>query len=890
MLKIFTFLIILYSSLFANEKVILQLKWLHQFQFAGYYAALEKGFYKEVGLDVEIRQRDLSKNNIEQVINGEAQYGVSDSILLLYRAKNKPIVIVAPIFQHSPTAIITLKKSGIDSPYKLAGKKLVFYEKDTDGFSILAMLKALDISPNLLRIQNKTNYQDLIDGKIDAYSAYLTNEPYPFIEKNIGINILNPANYGADLYGDMLFTNDEEAKNHPARVEKFKLATLKGWKYALEHKNEIVKLIHKKYASNRSIKHLKYEADSTEQMIQYQTIPLGTLDKGRLEYTINAYEKFGLIDQKVPINEYVFDFFQHKQTVQNFTFDEVNYLRKKQKLNVCVDPNWMPFEKIENGKHIGMSADYMSLLEKIINIPISLVPTKSWTESLQFAEERKCDIFSLIPETQMTSKFLNFTKPYIIEPLVLATQIDTLFIDDLKKVKDKKIAVVNGNFIYEKLKKRYKNINFIKVENIDIGLELLYDGKIFGMIDSLTTLGYQIQQNYIGQIKISTKLDESWKLTMGSRNDEPHLANILNKSLEMISTEEQQNILNKWVSINYQQNADYKLIFSWIAGTSLVFFIIAFIIVKANRKLKQEVYNRKVIEQQLTRYIDLVDKYIIISSTDLDGFITEVSEAFCQVSGYSKEELIGQKHSIIRCPLVPKQFYTDMWDKLIDNDYWKGEIRNKSKNGSYYWVSANISAIYDLEGNKIGYTAIKENITEKKLMEKISITDELTKIYNRRHFNNVFPSIINSAKRNNEYLVFAILDIDHFKLYNDTYGHQEGDSVLVKVASAMNATLNRSEDFCFRLGGEEFGVLFKTDDVQKSLSFVENIRLVIENLRISHKHNSSSIYVTASFGLVIKKAQMITTMESIYKEADTLLYEAKENGRNRVVSNIHRDK
>ena len=88
-------------SLFANEKVVLQLKWLHQFQFAGYYAAKEKGFYEELGLDVEIRERNRDKNNIEQVINREAQYGVSDSVLLLYKAKKEPITIVTPIFQHS---------------------------------------------------------------------------------------------------------------------------------------------------------------------------------------------------------------------------------------------------------------------------------------------------------------------------------------------------------------------------------------------------------------------------------------------------------------------------------------------------------------------------------------------------------------------------------------------------------------------------------------------------------------------------------------------------------------------------------------------------------------------------------------------------------------------
>lgn len=98
------------TNSYCEEKITLQLKWFHQFQFAGFYAAKEKGFYKDVGLDVEIKQRDLKFNNIEQVINGEAQYGVADSILLLYRAKGEPVVLVSPVFQHSPSILYTTKK------------------------------------------------------------------------------------------------------------------------------------------------------------------------------------------------------------------------------------------------------------------------------------------------------------------------------------------------------------------------------------------------------------------------------------------------------------------------------------------------------------------------------------------------------------------------------------------------------------------------------------------------------------------------------------------------------------------------------------------------------------------------------------------------------------
>ncbi len=885
MLKfIFSFFLLLSISN-ANEKVILQLKWLHQFQFAGYYTALEKGFYNDVGLDVEIRQRDLGKNNIDQVLNNEAQYGISDSILLLYRAQNKPVVIISPIFQHSPSVILTLKSGGLDSPYKLNGKKLVFYEKDTDGFGILSMLKGLNLTPNLLRTKNKTNYIDLIDGKVDAYSAYISNEPFYFKERGIKINIINPANYGSDLYGDILFTSEHEAKNNPKRVEKFKEATLRGWNYALRHKEEIITLIKNKYAKNKSIEHLRYEANAIEQMSDFKTVPLGTLDKGRLEYTVNLYTKFGLIDKKIPIDDYIFESFKNKKTLFNFNSKEIEFLNKKTELRVCIDPDWMPFEKIENGKHIGMSADYLKIISKEIKTPIKLVPTKSWEESLLFGKQRKCDIFSLIMKNEERKKYLLFTEPYINEPMALATNINELFISDFENIKNKKIGIVKEYALNKLLRNTYKNITFIDVKNISNGLELVKDGKLFGMVDSLSTLGYQIQKSYIGQLKISTKLDLSWNLSIGIRNDQPKLLSILNKVLDKISHKDKQNILNKWVSINYEKGTNYIFIFKWIIGIISIFSVIVFFIVRTNRRLSKEVQSRLITEQKLTRYIDLVDKYIIISSTDLSGKITDVSEAFCKVSGYSKKELIGKTHSIIKSPEVSQKFYKQMWKELLEKDYWKGEIKNKSKTGKFYWVSANISSIFDINGNKIGYTSIRQNITDKKLVEELSITDELTKIHNRRHFNNIFPKLINSSKRNNELLCFAILDVDFFKLYNDTYGHQEGDKVLISIAHIMVNKLNRADDFSFRLGGEEFGLLFKSNDLTKSINFVKDLKKEIENMKIEHKNSIVSKYVTVSIGVVIKKVKDISSIDNLYKEADDLLYRAKENGRNTVQTN-----
>ena len=281
----------------------------------------------------------------------------------------------------------------------------------------------------------------------------------------------------------------------------------------------------------------------------------------------------------------------------------------------------------------------------------------------------------------------------------------------------------------------------------------------------------------------------------------------------------------------------------------------------------------------------MIENYVITSSTDIDGNIVSVSKAFCQISGYTKEELIGQNHKILRHPDMPKELYIDMWNSITSGVSWRGEIKNLKKDGDYYWVDAIIHPIFDNEGEIKSFYAIRIDITDKKKIEEISITDGLTNIYNRRHFNDTFPKIINEAKREDSYVGFLLMDIDHFKQYNDNYGHQEGDNVLILFANCLKKNLKRASDMVFRLGGEEFGVIFKAKNRQKALEFSNILRKNIEDMKIEHRYSSVSSYVTASMGLVFKKAKDIESIDEIYKQTDELLYESKQNGRNRVSIN-----
>ena len=1109
-----------FSFLYANEKVTLQLKWFHQFQFAGYYAAKEKGFYEDVGLDVEIKERDISLNNINQVINNDAEYGISDSILMLYKSKKQPVVIVSPIFQHSASVLMSLKSSGINSPYELDNKNIIFYSNDTDGFSILAMLKKLNIKPNLIRKREKNDYLKLMNGEVDLSPAYLSNEPYYFKEKNIDINIINPMNYGFDLYGDMIFTNENEALNHPDRVKKFKEASLKGWEYALNNQEEIIQLIHKKYNSIKSIKHLRYEAKAIEKLISKDLIPLGSLDKGRIEFISNLYHEYGLFSDKLDIRNFIFeDYIQNKSKVNltkeeqsylethpilkvqgynsfppynftednkvlgysidyinligkilninieyvnsksfeeylqniktdktdiipsiaiteerkkfitytnfkhidyqvsfgikkgsniksfndlenktiavlnksflhrllkskypkqklyltgtikeavesvangkadavidnlatieyyknkfwlsnidtlilnniefipnktplymgvakdnlilksifekvseqipyskiielqrkwlniefkndiNWTDNEIKYLHNKSELNYCIDSNWLPFEKIEKNEHIGMTAEYIKIFQNKIPIPIKLYETNSWLNTLTSAKERKCDFITVMIDTNERREYFNFTHNLMNLPLVVATKQDKPFISDLNNILSKKIGIISG-FAYESiLKEEYPNINIVEVKDAYEGLLKVNENEIYGFIDVLPVVGYNIQKNFVGNLKISGKVNNNIGFSMATRNDEPLLNDIFNKLIENISEEKKQEILNKWLSIKFEESIDYEA----IAYIVMVFLIIILIIVIKNRaiykiNLKMEESNKK-----LSKYINLVDENVLTSSTNKKGVINYVSQAFCDISGYTKEELIGNRHRIVRHPDTPKELFVEMWKTISSGKRWEGEIKNKKKNGDYYWVKAYISPIFDDKNKIIGYTAIRHDITDKKRVEEISITDELTTLYNKRYFNETFEKELNRAKRHNYAFALIILDVDYFKLYNDNYGHQKGDYVLETIGKELKHICQRSSDIAYRIGGEEFAITFTPSSKDDSINFAKLINKKIELLEIEHKFNKASSNITVSIGVYTDIGDKLLTTKEIYSLADSALYKAKAKGRN----------
>ncbi|HEY5717919.1 MAG TPA: ABC transporter substrate-binding protein, partial [Motiliproteus sp.] len=281
------------------QAITLQLKWVHAFQFAGYYAAAAKGFYRQAGLDVTILPADPGTDVPGMVLSGAAEYGVGTSSLLLERKAGKPLVVLGVIFQHSPLVLLTAERNATQGVHDLVDQR-VMLEPQSD--ELLAYLKREQVPLSRLQLhQHSFNPQDLIDGRVDAISAYVTNERYFLDQAGFRYQTYTPRSAGIDFYGDNLFTSERELRLHPERVAAFRDASLKGWEYAMANPAEIIDVILSEYPTDYSRQFLHYEAEAMVPLLRPSLIEMGYMNTGRWQHIADTYAELGMLPADFPV-------------------------------------------------------------------------------------------------------------------------------------------------------------------------------------------------------------------------------------------------------------------------------------------------------------------------------------------------------------------------------------------------------------------------------------------------------------------------------------------------------------------------------------------------------------------------------------------------------------
>ncbi|CCK76470.1 Rhodopsin-like GPCR superfamily protein [Oleispira antarctica RB-8] len=636
------FALLVFQPVLANQHVVLQLKWKHQFQFAGFYAAQSQGYFAEEGLNVEIREVDPKRTPLDIVLSGDAQYGISDSSLVLARMKGQKPVILATIFQHSPLILLTLKSSNIINPLALKNKK-VMYQRDVDDAVLRAMFTEVGLAPKDYQyIPQSFNNDDLINNKIDAMSAYITNQPFYFKERNIPINIMSPSNYGIDFYGDMIFVEEEYLKNNQQQALAFRRAAIKGWHYAIANQEEMADWIQENLATHKTKAHLQYEAKTAAHLIQANIVDLGYFSTNRFLRIADTYKRLGLVDPTA-------------------NFDGINY------------------------------------------------------------------------------------------------------------------------------------------------------------------------QYY-------------------SNNSMPEK--------------------------------------TWVKGAVLVFLtltLIAFILWINNLRLKENIQDKthklQTVNQSMKHYLKVIDDYVnaCILSPDLE--FLEVSKALCNTCSRTSSELIGKRFdSLLDTPDCPN--FRIMQQALTEKNEWSGELVIHNIKGKTLWLDVSIEKEDSNTDNKNNFVLIAVDISDKKRIEQLSLTDSLTTLANRRHFDSILNNEFKRIQRNDSYISLLMIDVDHFKKFNDLYGHVEGDFCLQKIATEISSCAQRPQDLAARYGGEEFALLIPEANRAGAIAIAQALLKKIEQLNILHESSETSDHVTISIGIAVLTAKDAKTPSDIIKLADQQLYKAKSAGRN----------
>ncbi len=280
---------------------------------------------------------------------------------------------------------------------------------------------------------------------------------------------------------------------------------------------------------------------------------------------------------------------------------------------------------------------------------------------------------------------------------------------------------------------------------------------------------------------------------------------------------------------------------------------------------------------------EIFRQHVIFSVTDVTGRITDVSDAFCTHTGYNQNELVGNRHNILRSQSTPTAIYKNLWSTIKEGDTWFGEVQNLKKDGTPFWINCTITPLMDKASRKTGYLAIYSNITREKEIEEASYIDELTQVYNRKKFNSCLDTFFENRDTYTGTTALVMIDIDHFKAINDLYGHVIGDEMLIKLSQFIDKQTRKSDLFC-RWGGEEFILFLPQTTFDETQKLCEKLRQNIASMPCEtlHKYIGVMKHITCSFGVTMLYEN--DTQISLTQRADRALYLAKKNGRNRVES------
>ncbi|ADR32810.1 histidine kinase [Sulfuricurvum kujiense DSM 16994] len=575
MKKLFLFLLIFTVSLWGVEKVTLQLPWLHQFQFAGYYVAKEKGYFSDEGLDVTILDANKKEASLKSVLDGRAQYGVGHSSLIVNYINGAPIVLMAAAYQSSPMILLTRKDANITGPKDLKNKRVMLTDDMVQWAEIQAMLRSIGMSTKDLIVQpHSYDSMSLSRRETDAMVAYVSNEPFILKQAGLETYAIDPKNYGFNYYSDILFTSKEETVRHPERVEAFYNASIQGWLWAFDHIEETAALIYRKYnPQHKSLEALIYEGKVLKELAFRPNTPFGTIDQSRLELIAQGYRLMGAVKAIPP-----FEPLLYKHDKLHLSDQEKEWLKMHPVIRVGVDHNWPPIESVdEKGRYTGISASYLHFLEKRLGVRFDVDYSRPlWSDSIRAVNNKELDMLSCAAIADNRNDKLRFSRPYLKQTVVIVTNSNVGYVNDLNDLNGKKVAVVRSYASEEYLRTYYPKIIPVLADSSLEALKKVASGEAYACIEGLSVVSYLIERHNLKNIKVVGETPFRYELAFAFRKDWGIMASISDKVLASVTPAEYEEIHGHWLEMKHDEPVNYRLVWGIAGFMALLFFLVAY--------------------------------------------------------------------------------------------------------------------------------------------------------------------------------------------------------------------------------------------------------------------------------------------------------------------------
>ncbi len=717
MKSLFSLLLFLTVALFgAQKEVTLQLSWTHQFQFAGYYVAKEKGYYRDAGIQLKLLENNGSVDVVDTVLSGKADFGVWHSSVIL--SAHRDILLLAALFQSSPSVLLSLQRDDIRTLSDIRGKKIMLYDSVENVAAIGAMLRSEGIGTYDFKAvaPRADNVEALLTKEADLISAYRSNEPYTLSSKGYHYRIFDPKKYGFDFYDDILFTRKSVLQSDPKLVDDFYTATLQGWRYAFEHIDETIALIRRKYNPHKSADALRYEALTLKKLAYHKRTPLGKIDPPRLREITAIYRLMGAdIPKETDFTQLIY----RPKNPRRIILDrkERAWLQKHGTVRLCARKGRRPLEYFQNGIYKGMGEQMRQLLERVSGAKITPL---LWRPD----RRQQCDLYMWQPSERNASEEMTVSAPIIRLPLFVSTRLQQPFITRLSDLGNVTVGTVKGYGFARLLHRKYPYIKVVTYESALAGLRAVANGKIYAYIDFLPVLNRAIVHYFAGSLKVNAPVGIETGLGIGVNVKEKILAGIIQKSLDVVDKKTRDVLQKSWhdEALLHEKNRNEALR-TWLTLIGIVVVLLFYKYLRslhANRLLQESI-------EEFEMLMEAMMEGIILFSSE--GVCLRANSKAAELFGYTKEEMAGIRASDFVSEASLKQVREAMRidnvapyeAKLKRRDGTMFDAMVRGKNVIWKGKPIRISTIIDISGLKrLQYDLEKLNAElEEKVREQV---------------------------------------------------------------------------------------------------------------------------------------------------------------------------